>query len=71
MAKYGCAPVQHTPALWKHETRDIIFTLVVDGFGIKFTRRQDAEHLTSSLEDLYIITKDWVGTTFLVLTLKW
>ena len=31
LAPYGYAPVQHTPGLWKHETRDTIFSLVVDG----------------------------------------
>ena len=27
------APVTHTPGLWKHHTRNITFTLVVDDFG--------------------------------------
>ena len=47
--KKGYAPVPHAPALCKHETRDIIFTLVVDDFGIKFTRTQDAEQISSEL----------------------
>ena len=41
-----------------------MFTLVVDDFRIKFTIRQDAEHLASALDDLYIITKNWEGTIF-------
>ena len=47
--KYGYAPFWHTPALCKHEARYIIFTLVVDDFGIKFAIRQDVNHLSSSL----------------------
>ena len=39
---YGYAPVWHTPALWKHETRYIIFKMVVYGFGINFTISKDA-----------------------------
>ena len=39
LEKYVYATVQNKPTLWKHETRDIIFTLVVDYFGIKFTRK--------------------------------
>ena len=33
---FGYAPVPHTPALWKHATRDITFSLVVDDFSIKY-----------------------------------
>ena len=33
---YGYAPVCHTPSLWRHHTRPILFTLVVDDFGIKY-----------------------------------
>ena len=64
--KYGYAPVRHTPALWKHETRNTMCTLVVDDFGIKFTSRQDAYHLASAIEDFYVITKDWEVNVFRV-----
>ena len=63
--------MHQSPAIWKHDTRNIMFTLVVDDFGIKFTNRQDSEHLASALEDLYVIIKDWEGTYFLSLTLHW
>ena len=71
LKRYRYAPVRHTPALWKHETRKIMFTLVENDLGIKFTSRQDAEHLVSALEHLYVITKDWEGTNILGLTLNW
>ena len=48
-----------------------MFTLVVDDLEIKFTSRQYAEHLASSLEYLYVIKKDWGGTKHLGLTLNW
>ena len=48
-----------TPDLWKHGTRNIMFTLVVDNYGIKFASSQDAEHLVSALGDLYVVTKYW------------
>ena len=37
LAPYGYAPFQHTPSLRKHESKRIIFALVVDNFGIKST----------------------------------
>ena len=36
LAKYGYFEMPHTPGLWKHVSRPIAFTLVVDDFGIKY-----------------------------------
>ena len=36
LAKYGYAPCQQTPVLWKHTSRPITFTLCVDNFGVKY-----------------------------------
>ena len=32
-------------ALWRHETRKLSFTLVVDDFGVKYQDEKDVEHL--------------------------
>jgi len=37
LAPYGYAPVPITPGLWKHASRDVTFSLVVDDFGVKYT----------------------------------
>jgi len=34
LAKYGYQPAPHMPGLWQHDTWPIVFTLVVDNFGI-------------------------------------
>ena len=34
LAPYGYHPVANTPGLWRHDTRDIVFSLVVDDFGV-------------------------------------
>ncbi len=39
---YEC---NNTPGLWKHETRPISFTLVVDNFGVKYVGKEHVEHL--------------------------
>ena len=36
LAKFGFAPVPRTLALWKHNTKPIFFSLVVDNFGMKY-----------------------------------
>lgn len=71
LAPYGYAPCPITPGLWKHDTRDISFLLVVDDFGIKYTDRRDAEHLLSALQDAYKVSIDWDGERYCGLILKW
>jgi hypothetical protein len=65
------SPCTHTPGLWKHATRDIIFCLVVDDFGIKYSNIEDANHLLKSIQSYYTYTTDWSGTLYCGLTLKW
>ena len=50
IAPHGYFEVKHTPQLWTYITRPIQFTLVVDDFGVKYTRQKDAEHLLSVIE---------------------
>ena len=50
LAPHGYFEVKHTPGLWKHISRPLQFTLVVDDFGVNYTRRKDAEHLLRILE---------------------
>jgi hypothetical protein len=71
LAKYGYIPTAHTPGLWRHLQRPIIFSLVVDDFGIKYVNKEDAEHLLTSLRAKYVITTDWDGTLYCGLKLKW
>ena len=64
LAKFGFAPVPRTPALWKHGTKPIFLSLVVDGFGVKYTRKENADHLIQDLQKLYTISIDWNGSLF-------
>ena len=36
LAEFGYAPCKHTPGLFKHESRPILFSLVVDDFGVQY-----------------------------------
>jgi hypothetical protein len=71
LTTHAYVPCTHTPGLWTHSTRNTTFTLVVDDFRIKYTNRDDAIHLLSALEELYIVTTDWTGSLYLVMTLRW
>jgi Reverse transcriptase (RNA-dependent DNA polymerase) len=59
------------PGLFKHVTNSIVFPLVVDDFGVKYTDKKDAEHLRNLLQQHYTITEDWTGARFIGINLKW
>jgi hypothetical protein len=65
---YQC---RHTPGLWRHQWRPVLFSLVVDDFGIKFVGKQHADHLVNAIEDHYDFSKDWGGTLYCGITIKW
>ena len=70
---HGYRPVPITPGLWAHDTKNIHFALVlVDDFGVKYTNRDDAEHLMHTLSAVgYKVSQDWAGTRYCGLTLAW
>jgi hypothetical protein len=53
LAAHGYAPTDHTHGLWKHHTRPILFSLVVDDFCVKYVGKQHADHLYNALEENY------------------
>jgi hypothetical protein len=71
LAKDGYRPMQHTNGLWKHDTRPISFSLVVDDFGVKYVGREHAEHLMECINKNYNIPSNWKGSAYCVLTLEW
>ena len=52
-AKHGYTQSQYTLGYWKHAWRPIIFTLVVDDFGVKYIGEEHAQHLINVLENDY------------------
>ena len=71
LAQYGYYPARRTPGLWKHRTRKINFTLVVDDFGIKYTNKNDIDHLIDAIKEKYPIKIDWEGSKYIGIDLKW
>jgi hypothetical protein len=60
-----------TSCLFRHETRDITFSLIVDDFGVKYTKEADVEHLLGVLNTVYKTHVDWSCNHFLGITLDW
>ena len=64
-------PVRYTPGMWRQKTTNILFTLVVDDFGIKFYNKYHTEHILQTLHKKYEISVDWTGSHMYGLTIKW
>jgi hypothetical protein len=71
LAKDGYRPTQQTHGLWKHDTRPVSFSLVVDAFGVKYVGREHTEHLMACIKNNYEISSDWKGSAYCDLTLEW
>jgi hypothetical protein len=67
--KYEQMP--QTPGVFRHTTRPITFSLVVDDFGVKYVGQEHAQHLIDTLQLLYTITIDWTGAKYVGLTITW
>ena len=67
----GYRQSKYTPGLWKHDRREIQFTLVVDDFGIKYVGKENATHLIETLKEYYTISEDWGGNKYVGLTIDW
>ena len=50
MAKFGYDTAPITTNLWRHQTRPIQYSLVVDDFGIQYESQDDINHLLDTLK---------------------
>jgi hypothetical protein len=71
LAPFGYYPVTHTPGLWRHKHRPVLFSLVVDNFGVKYVGKEHAQHLIDTLSSFYELTVDWDATKYCGITLEW
>jgi hypothetical protein len=72
LSAHGYHQAEHTHGLFTHTSRPgLMFSLVVDDFGVQHTNKADAEHLAFTLKLMYEVTNDWSGTKYLGLTLRW
>ena len=67
---HGYYELPHTPELWKHVTLPVQFTLVVDDFGVKYTGKENIQHLINALKETYEISEDWDGALYCGISLN-
>ena len=56
---------------FRHETRDIDFTLVVDDFLIKYHKKEDLEHLQEAIGKYYKLKVDLEAKQYVGINLRW
>jgi hypothetical protein len=71
LAPHGYIPCPITPGLWKDTTSDLMFSLVVDDFGVRYTSKPDVERLLTILQRKYRTSTDWTGSRYVGLTIVW
>jgi hypothetical protein len=71
LGEHGYYQSQIVNGLWKHKTRPICFCLVVDDFAVKYTNREDANHLINTIRKYYPMTVDEEATKYIGLTIQW
>jgi hypothetical protein len=71
LAKYSYSKAKRTDGLFLHKTRYLSFTLVVDDFGIKYTNKDDVNHLIAAVRDKYPLKVDWDVKQYVGIHLQW
>lgn len=72
LSPHGYRSCRNTPGLWLHDNKPILFTLIVDNFGVKYEEKKTTEELMSMLQNNYEgVTIDWAGSMYTGITLKW
>ena len=69
--KHGYVRAGTTDGLFKHITRDISFTLVVDDFGIKYVNDADVLHLIKIMREKYTFKVDFHAKQYIGIDLEW
>ena len=71
LEKHGYHQSDKTLGFWKHDTRPISFTLIVDDFGVKYVGKENADHLINVLKEHYEVAEDWDCTKYCGINLDW
>ncbi|KAL7474373.1 hypothetical protein ACHAW6_000348 [Cyclotella cf. meneghiniana] len=71
LAKKGYYQCKCTPGLWHHKWWPIMFTCIVDDFGIEYMGEQHAIHLHDTIRAHYKFTENWTGDLYSGINLDW
>jgi hypothetical protein len=55
----------------QQSTCPVLFSVVVDDFGVQYVGRENAQHLADIIAAKYKMTTDWTGNLYVGITLQW
>jgi hypothetical protein len=71
LAAHDFPPISdETPCIFRHKTKDVMFCLVVDDFGVKYKEKEDASGLLEVLRMEYAVKDDWSGCSYVGFRIK-
>ena len=59
LAPYGYTPIRYTPGLWKHNSNQVIFGLIINNFIVKYTNKENIQYLVNTLKGKYKGKLEW------------
>jgi hypothetical protein len=71
LKEHGYSQSKTTPGLWKHEWQPIIFSLIVNNFGVKYVGKEHAQHLLQMVQKYCKCLLEEEGERYCGLTIKW
>jgi hypothetical protein len=71
LKEQGYSQSKTTPGLWIHEWQPIIFSLIVNNFGVKYVSKEHAQHLLQTVQKYYKCLLEEEGEQYCGLTIKW
>jgi len=71
LKEHGYSQSETTPGLWKHEWHPIIFSLVIDDFGVKYVGEEHTQHLLKTIQKYYQCSVGKEGEQYCGLTIRW
>jgi hypothetical protein len=68
---HGYSQSQTTSGPWKHQSCPIVFSLVINNFGVKYFDKETEQHLLDTIQKYYKCSCNWDGQQYCGLTIKW
>ena len=53
LLKHDYYQFPQTPGLWRHKCRPVLFSLIVDDFGVEYVGKHHSDHLLNALKENY------------------
>ena len=71
LLKHDYYQFPQTPCLRRHKWRPVLFSLIVDDFGVEYVGKHQAYHLLNALKENYEFTVNDKGNLYAVSNLTW